>query len=216
MRAALRLSFAILAAASVSVPVHAQNTDDDLRVYAVSVINVAPFYPFSMAGVYLGKGAVLTAAHVLGHWPLSANPTIIIAGQELRAKVVMKGSFPDLDLSLLSVDAASLPFSLRLRREPLCNAVPSAGTEVVVVYPDHTARSRILSPKETAPEYRKRFNSLLTEVQGSGAGAFDADKKCLLGVMSASLPTLRGKSERAEYFVPASTIADFIPAEFRF
>jgi hypothetical protein len=197
----------------------AQNSDDDLRIYAVSVINVAPFFPFNMYGVYLGKGAVLTAAHVLGHWPLSADPTIVIDGKELPAKVIKKGSFDRTDLALLFVDEASLPVGLRLRRDPLCKAAPSVGTNVVVAYPDRTARSLVISPKVIPLPYRNRIRTLIRDVQVSGSGAFDAEKKCLLGIMSASATTqdaVNGQKSHAGYFVPASAIADFIPAEFRF
>jgi len=219
MHSAAGLSFIVIATAFASVPVHAQNTDDDLRVYAAGVINVAPFYPFSMTGVYLGKGAVLTAAHVLGHWPPSANPTIVIAGQKLAAKIIKKGSFPALDLALLSVNEASLPVSVRLHRIPLCKAPPSVGTNVVVVYPGRTARSRVISSQLIPSEYRSQFGTLLRDVQGSGSGAFDAERKCLLGIMSGSVTTassVRGQIGHAGYFVPASKIAAFIPVEFRF
>jgi len=60
-----------IAAASISAPVHAQTLDDELRIYAVGVPNVAPFArPFSGYGVYLGQNPVITAAHVVGRWPL--------------------------------------------------------------------------------------------------------------------------------------------------
>jgi hypothetical protein len=49
---------------------------------------------------------------------------------------------------------------------------------------------------------------------------FDAERKCLLGIMSRKIQ-VRSNSEGelkdlAKYFVPASTIASFIPTEFRF
>ncbi len=213
MRLAAWSSFIV--AALVSVPVHAQNPEDELRVYSVGVINIAPFKnPFSGYGVYLGQGVVITAAHVVGHWALFTSPRILIAGQELPAKVIKKGSFEQTDLALLSVDEASLPVSLRLRRNPLCKTTPSVGTEVVVVYPERTIRSRIVSPQTIAPQYRSRFNTLISDPQGSGSGVFHAERKCFLGIMSASVESYhRGHTG---YFVPASKIADFIPAEFRF
>jgi hypothetical protein len=216
MRLAVRLSLHILAAAfGLSVPVHAQNYDDDLKVYGVSVINLAPFFPFRMYGVFLGDGAVLTAAHVVGHWPLFTTPRIIIAGQELSAKVIKKGSFPELDLALLSVDDASLPMSLQLRRNPLCKTQPNIGANVIVVYPERTVRSQIISPNLVASNERKKFNTLIKDVESSGSGAFDVERKCLLGIMSASVPYQK-QNKRAGYFVPASKIADFVPIEYRF
>jgi hypothetical protein len=211
------ITLLIVSAAALALPAQAQSSDSNLRVYAIGVINVAPLkLPFSAFGVYLGQGAIITVAHGLSHWPPFTNPKIIIGGKELPATVIKKGSFPQLDLGLLSVDEVALPFSLRLRREPLCKAVPNVGTEVVVVYLDRTARSRIISPRLIAPANRTKFNSLLSEVQSSGTGVFDADKKCLVGIMSASVPTYREKDAPAGYFVPAPTITDFLPAQYRF
>jgi hypothetical protein len=199
--------------------VHAQSPDDDLRIYAVDVINAVPFKnPFSGYGVYLGQSAIITAAHVVGHWSLFMNPTIAIAGEKVSAKVMKEGSFPQLDLALLSVADASLPVSLRLRRDPLCKDVPPTGTEVVVVYPERTVRSRIASAQEIAPQYRRQFGTLIGEQQGSGSGVFDANKKCLLGIMSAAVTRYgyQRRDGRLGYFVPATTIADFLPAQLRF
>jgi hypothetical protein len=56
----------------------------------------------------------------------------------------------------------------------------------------------------------------------SGSGVFDARQKCLLGIITQkiSLPHAdTGQIEVhdiAKYFIPASTIAAFMPAEFRF
>jgi hypothetical protein len=208
-----------LSSAPTSGPNQPQSPDDDLRIYAVSVMNVAPFAPFMMYGVYLGHGAVLTAAHVLAHWPKLLDPTIIIAGQELSAKVIKKGSFEQTDLAFLTIDESSLPVSLRLRRNSLCKGPPSVGTNVIVAYPDRTAHSLVVSPQLVPRAYRSRINTLIADVQVSGAGAFDAEKKCLLGIMSGAVTTsgnVQGQKVRAGFFVPASTIGDFIPAEFRF
>jgi len=212
------VALAILAT-SIAEPVHAQSSDDNLKIYAVSIKNAVPFkMPFSGFGIYLGRGAFITAAHVVGHWSVFSAPRIIIAGQELLAKVVTKGSFEKTDLALLAVDEKLLPISLLLRRNPLCKSPPAIGSNVIVVYPERTVRSYIISPKLISPENRARFGSIIKDVQGSGSGAFDAERKCLLGIMSAavSINDYKGHSERAGNFVPASQIADFIPAEFRF
>lgn len=43
--------------------------DGALRIYAVNVVKTSPFEkPFTGYGIYLGKGAVITAAHVIGRW----------------------------------------------------------------------------------------------------------------------------------------------------
>ncbi len=58
---------------------------------------------------------------------------------------------------------------------------------------------QIFSPRYVAPIFRAKYNTLLSEVQGSGAGAFDAERKCLLGIMSASMPTYRGQNRRGVF-----------------
>jgi hypothetical protein len=210
MRLAAWFIFFVLSAAFVPAPLHAQSSDDDLKVYAVGIYNVVPLKtPFSGFGIYLGNGAFITAAHVVGRWSIFLNPRILIAGKELPAEVMKKGSFEQTDLALLSVDETLLPVSLLLRRNPLCKRPPAAGASVIVVYPERTVRSQIIWT---------RFGSLIKDAQGSGSGVFDAERKCLLGIMSAAVSAHdnRGQSERLGYFVPASKIADFLPAEFRF
>jgi hypothetical protein len=220
----------VAAALLASVPARAQSSDDDLRVYAVGVSKAGPFFwPYSGYGIYLGDSAIITAAHVVGRWSLFTNPTIVIAGQEMLAKVIKKGAFPQLDLAQLSVEQALLPESLRLRRNPLCKEPPEIGTNVVVVSPEQTARSQIISPRAIAPLYRSLFGTLISEPHTSGSGVFDANKKCLAGIMSAAImrnspmgaavTPLSFKTtweDRVGYFVPASVIADFLPAHYRF
>jgi hypothetical protein len=230
MRLPAWLSVTIIAAVSTSASVQAQYTDDELRVYAAGVVRARPFvWPFSGYAIYLGQNAFITAAHVVGRWPLFSDPSIIIADQEISAKVIKKGSFPELDLALLVAEDFALPVSLRLRRNPLCKAIPPAGANVVVVSPERTELSQIISAKAIAPRNRSYFSTLITEPHGSGSGIFDPEKKCLLGIMSAAViklddfrtapprPYIGLQWDRsAGYFVPASAITDFIPAHRRF
>ena len=220
----------IAAVLLASASARAQSSDDDFRVYAVGVGRAGPFiWPFSGYGVYLGGSVIITAAHVVGHWPLYGNPTIIIGGREVPATVIKKGAFPQLDLAQLSVEPASLPVSLRLRQSSLCGEQPDIGTNVVVAYPEQTVRSRIISPRAIAPQYRSHFGTLISEPRVSGSGVFDADKKCLVGIMSAAVTRnsfigvavtpysfQTASDDRVGYFVPASTIVNFLPAHYRF
>jgi hypothetical protein len=211
-------------------PAHAQsqtsNPDDELRVYAVNVIKKAPLKDeFTGFGVWLGGGKVLTAAHVVGNWPALTHPRVRIAGLELPAQIIRQGSLDDTDLALLSVDDAQLPVSLKLRRNPLCKATPPPRSPLIIVYPDKTARSRVLSPFAIAPQYRARFGALMEEPQGSGAGVFDAQRRCLLGIVSRRIQKYNYRRQNgrwlaapagwAGYFVPASAIAAFVPADVR-
>ena len=231
---AARFGFIIIAAACISVPVQAQSPDDDLKVYAVNVVKTPPFEKqFTGYGIYLGHGIVITAAHVVGHWPNFTNPRVLIAGQDLPAKVIKEGSFETVDLALLSVDETRLPVSLRLRRNPLCKEPPKAGQNVIVVLSYGTVRSRIIFPQLLPPKYRTNFDTYISDVWiagGSGAGVFHAERKCLLGILSSKIwnynyqmengrmirDLARNTMDIARHFVPASEIAEFIPPEYRF
>ena len=169
-------------------------------------------------GVYLGNGLVITAAHVVG----SSNPPVKIAGLDLTAKVLKTSSFEQLDLALLSIDQEKLPVSYRLRRMPICQTPPSPGEQVIVAIPEKTARSQVVSPKGLTPDIRKRFPTIIKDVAttgNSGSGVFDANRRCLLGIMSRKItvtPTGGGApKDVAKYFVPAPTIRGFT-SEYRF
>jgi hypothetical protein len=201
--------------------------DDALKIYAVNVVKTPPFQKqFTGYGIYLSHGVIITAAHVVGHWPLFTHPRVLIAGQELPAKIIKEGSFEHTDLALLLVEEDRLPMSLRMRRNPLCKDPPKIGMDVVDVIPGETTRARTISPMSIAPELRSRFDTLISTAEGSGSGLFDVDRKCLLGIISAKTPKYRYQVANgrvvsspdgfAGYFVPASKIADFIPSDLRF
>ena len=96
---------------------------------------------------------------------------------------------------------------------------------MIVAIPEGTARSRIVSPYLIAKAQRSRFSTLIGDVAttgNSGSGVFDATRKCLLGIVSRKFfrqMQADGKTvsiDVAKYFVPASMIRNFIPAEYRF
>jgi trypsin-like peptidase len=219
-RFTLGLVLATTALASLGFA-HAQPTDDSLRIYAVNIIQDPP-QPWTGYGIYLGRGLVITAAHVVGS-AAHTKPRVRIAGMDLPATAIKEGSLERVDLTLLSIDEQKLPIYLRLRRMPLCEKVPWVAEPVIVAIPEGTARSRIMSPQWLPPAYRIRFSTVISDVAttgNSGSGVFDAGQKCLLGVMSRKIQA-RADAESepkdiAKYFVPASTIAEFIPAEYRF
>src|SRR6266550_5974751 len=74
--------------------------DDSLLPYSVGVNGGA--------GIYLGKGLVLSVAHVVGGGILN-KPKVIIAGRTLIATVVKESPFEQLDLALLEIDESGLP-----------------------------------------------------------------------------------------------------------
>lgn len=211
----------ILVAFLVIEPGFAENPDDALLVYAVN-IHRTPVQPWTGNGIYLGNGLFITAAHVVGTGWIT-RPKVVIEGQEYPTLIVKEGAFEQTDLTLLSVDEQFLPSRLRLRRNPLCRENPWPGESVITVVPGRTARSRVLDPKYLPIDVRK-FNTVIGDVAqtgNSGSGVFDSTQRCLLGIMSRKISqkrTINGKTQVtdiAKYFVPASTIASFIPAELR-
>ena len=190
--------------------------DDSLLAYSIGVNGGA--------GVYLGKGLVLSVAHVVGGGIVD-KPKVIIAGQTLTATVVKESSFEQLDLALLEISEEGLPISLRLRRIPLCQGQPWPGEEVVSLSGQGPVRSRVLSPKGL-PASAKRFSTVIRDVAttgNSGSGVFDAQQRCLLGIMSRKISQVsvqkatgtKATVDIAKYFVPASTIAEFMPPQLR-
>ena len=227
MRSAARYGVAIVAAVLMISRVYAQAPDNSLNIYAVNVIKTPPFQKqFTGDGIYLGNGLVITAAHVVGHWPFFTRPRVLIGGQDLRAKIIKNGSFEEIDLALLSINETQLPMSIQLRRDPLCTSDPKIGMEVIDVNPTGTTRARIISPLTISPKLQRRFNTLIDTAEPSGSGLFDAEKKCLVGIISAKVPEYTNRREDghivpvvagfAGYFVPAAKIVDFVPPAYHF
>jgi hypothetical protein len=230
MRYANRFFIGIIATTVMGFPAYPQDdADQSLRLYGVHIhVTKPPTESWTGNGVYLGSGLVITAAHLIGAEPWF-KIQVEIGGQALPANVLKRGQFHDVDLTLLSVDEAQLPVSLRLRRLTLCQQPAWPGEDVVVAVPEEVARSHIilpaLLPRDLAPKYRTAISDVAT-TGNSGSGVFDANRKCLLGIISAKIQEFRtrqvnGHAEReshdvAKYFVPAGTIAEFIPPENHF
>jgi Trypsin-like peptidase domain len=203
----------------------AQPTDDSLRIYAVDIWQDPPQSWGPGRGVYLGKGLIITAWHVVGP-AARTKPTVHIAGMDLPAKAIRESRLERLDLTLLSIDEQKLPIYLQMRRMPLCENDPWPGEPVIVATPEGTARSHIMLPALLPVQLQKRFSTVIRDVAttgNSGSGVFDAGQKCLLGIMSRkiSVPATSpgaGSEHRdiAKYFVAASLIRAFIPTGYRF
>src|SRR5919197_3692798 len=98
------IAFCLAVAAMVSVGCAlADETDGSLRLYAVNIVQDPP-QPWTGYGIYLGKGLVITAAHVVGS-AAHTNPSVRIAGMDLTAKAIKEGSVERVDLTLLFIDA---------------------------------------------------------------------------------------------------------------
>lgn len=214
--------FNVFLALFLATPARPQDLDDSLLSYAVNV-HRTPVQSWPGYGIYLGKGTFITAAHVVGRAWLT-RPKVVIAGQEYPTSVVKEGSFEGTDLTLLSIDENLLPMRLRLRRNKLCKEPPRPGEQVVTVIPEGVVSSHVIAPSQLPVGVRK-FSTAIADVANtgnSGSGVFDAQRRCLLGIMSRKISQSRtqpltGKTETrdiAKYFVPASEIAAFLPADF--
>jgi hypothetical protein len=202
----------------------ARPTDDSLRIYAVNIVQDPP-QPWPGYGIYLGKGLVITAQHVVGS-AARTKPSVRIAGMDLPAHAIREGSSERVDLTLLSIDEHKLPIYLQMRRMPLCEKAPWPGEPVIVAVPEGTARSHVMSPQLLPVNMRKRLPTVISDVAStgnSGSGVFDAGNKCLLGIMSRKIyvPANSADPESKEkdiaiFFVPAWTIRAFLPSDFRF
>ncbi len=226
MRLAKPLCFGFMIAAAIACPAHPQDVDQSLQLYAVHVVRV-PKEDWTGQGVYLGSGLVLTAGHVAGEFWRTIR--IDFAGQELPTEVLKRGSFSAVDLALVSIDDSKLPVSLRLRRLPVCKHAPWPGEQVIIVTVEGIARSRVVSPGVLPRDLAARSLAAIADVAttgNSGSGVFDANQKCLMGIISGKVQqtqigqenghTITKKRDVAKFFVPAPTIADFIPPEYHF
>jgi hypothetical protein len=193
--------------------------DDSLRIYAAN-IHQTPMQSWGPGyGIYLGEGLFITAAHVAGRTWLT-RPKVAIDGREYPTRVVKEGDFEHTDLTLLFVQEDLLPMRLRLRRNPICHENPRPGQNVITVVPEGIARSYVLSPDKLPLNVRK-FNTVIADVArtgDSGSGVFDAQHRCLLGIMSRKISIVFKKFDAAKtetrdiakYFVPASAILEFV------
>lgn len=229
MRFAKPLCIGAIAVIALTSAAHPQNPDQSLTIYGAHLrVTKNPKESWPGTGVYLGRGLVITAAHLIGIEPWF-QVAVQIAGKELPANVLKRGQLYDVDLTLLSVDEKQLPVSVQLRRLTICQQPSTPGEEVIVATADGIARSHVVSPKMLPPDLSPKYRTSIADVAttgNSGSGVFDAWKKCLRGIISAKIQEtritqkngqiVRKTQDVAKYFVPAAAIRDFIPSEYRF
>ena len=201
-------------------PAWADENDAALLSYAVAINQTAQSR--SGTGIYFGNGYVLTASHVVGR-ALLKQTNVTIAGRDLPARVVKQDAFEQSDLALLAIDDRELPTTLRLQRISLCKDPPWPGQDVITVIPEEAVHSHVLSPI-WLPLDARQYKTVISDVArtgNSGAGVFDAQQRCLLGIMSRKISQVftdkntGGKEilDIAKYFVPAAAITEFLPKE---
>jgi hypothetical protein len=188
---------------------------DPLMSYAVDVGGSA---------IYLGRGFLITAAHVGGH--IGEMRVARLGGQSISGKWIKAGSFDETDVSIMELDDVLLPNGIRtLRPIHLCTKPAVVDESVLVVAPGNVTETRVISPEgffaKDDPRYKKFFTLIGDpETTGnSGSGVFDAAKRCLLGIVSRYMTLNYTEVENgqqvqktkhiAKYFVPASEIRAF-------
>ena len=195
---------------------------DESELPAASAVHIDrdPKQSWPGYGIYLGHGLVITASHVVGQAALT-KPSVVVDGTAFPAKAVKEGSLETIDLTLLSMDPSVIPARLSEVSLSLCEGAMEEGAEVVVVTPEAMTRTRIVSPVFGPWWIRLRFRTLVVDVPGtgnSGSGVFDPDRGCLLGIISRRIDFAASDQQpawSAKYFVPASSIRAFIPADLR-
>jgi hypothetical protein len=176
----------------------------------VATVSIFKNQGVSGSGVYLRSGLIITAAHLTD---ANATMSVRIAGKDLPATMLKQGVFEKVDLSLLSVDEQRLPERPAIPTIPLCETSPPPGDRVIVIDSRTASQSRIVSAQEL-PDALRQFSTVIADAltQGlSGSGAFDPNRKCLLGIMSRRLTfQTNNGAKNLKYFVPASDIREFI------
>jgi hypothetical protein len=162
-----------------------------LQAYTLTLVRL-PLHAWVGNAVYLGKGRILTAAHVAGHYG-NPPPPVDFAGVTLTTTRIKQGRFEDIDLAELAVDPNALPKPIQaLPPLPICGDDPDIGTEVLVITPtqiasSHTVSSAVLPDRLFPPDVIQEFPTLIADVYStgnSGSALFDRNTGCLLGIMS--------------------------------
>jgi len=181
----------------------------------------------SGAGIYLGHGAVLTAAHVAGRLSDLRQIFVLIKTRTIPARVVKVGSLDTVDIALLHVDAGDLPTAFSdLPSLPLCVDEPVPGQTVLVIAPGNAKATQIAPTTAIPPNLRSKLPTLIRDVYAtgnSGSGVFDPELGCLMGIVSqkieseslameGNLPAIH-RQGLAKYFVSASAIRGFLGGE---
>src|ERR1700722_12823045 len=114
---------------------HAEQLDNWVQDYVVQFLG-GDEQNAGGAGVYLGNGLVITAAHVAG----GGTNGVRIDGVNVPAATIKAGSFPQLDLALIYMEPGKIPESVRERRMTLCREQSPPGTPVILAAPQGITR----------------------------------------------------------------------------
>jgi hypothetical protein len=180
-----------------------------------------PFKPFAIeflhgvprsvggVGIYLGTGFAITAAHVTGQY----SGWVRVGGEDVPASLIKFG-YPAVDLALFRLPKAKLPSDLQDVRLQLCTEQPGPGTAAVVVTgPERITDTSLADPAMLRPESRIKWGTMIADVETSGrsgSGVFQADKRCLLGILSSLITNTATQKAIGTFYVSAATIREFL------
>lgn len=169
------------------------------------------------SGVFLGRGLVLTAAHVVSVDPGNRQVTVLLDGRRVDGVLVRDGQAQKLDLALIRLKDEDL--SPQRRDQPLvpvCPANPEPSQPVTVVAMGQSVTAFTIPKGLTSDGREESWTNLLATgfKQGnSGGGVFSIRQKCLWGIVNLELGGVSkttGKPIELTAFVPAARITPFL------
>ena len=124
----------------------------------------------------MGKGLVLTVAHVIGS-VARTKPNVRIADMDLPARAIREGNVENVDLTLLSIDEQKLPIYLQMRRMPLVKGPHGRASLSLSRFPKKRRARMSCHRCHFLFQVPRKFSTLIKEVgttENSGSGVFDA------------------------------------------
>jgi hypothetical protein len=196
---AIALTGVTLAGCATSTPDASENTAEVMGLYTPLfdknlLIEIKSGDNFIRgSGVWIGNGEVLTAFHIFYEPPffeLKASDiiSVIVDGKKMGARVVFHGDLNgNDDLALLKVDDKLIPPSLALSTVPtICESDEKVGAPIYITSYDRIIKT-FTSPDGAAVfkgNISSRAATALVSRGTSGSPVFDAQMKCLSGIVS--------------------------------
>jgi hypothetical protein len=207
MRSAFCLVATVSAATIGSIAVaHNNETHVSFEPYSVEILQ-GGLLRAAGAGIYLGKGFVITAGHVA-----QLSGAVRGDGQVVVVSLIKRGD-RGIDLSLLHGAESNYPPKVQAAHLQLCAKQPAPGTAAVLVTPGRITDTHLVDPSALNPESRAKWGTMIADVETagrSGSGVFQTDEKCLLGILSALITNNGTQKAIGTFYVSADTIRGFL------
>ncbi|MDR3438048.1 serine protease [Telmatospirillum sp.] len=173
------------------------------------------------SGVFIGRGLVLTAAHVVKVDPANTKVTVLLDGWRLDGTLVFDGQRENVDLALILLPPEVLSEKRRTQAQvPVCAANPGPNQPVAVASMGTVTNAATIPTAITSDLQTGTWTNLLSTGfhQGnSGGGVFNPQQGCLWGILNMEMSgpsQTNGQLIDLTAFVPASKITPFLD-EFR-